>query len=331
MTTQDSTPDVPLKQCSKCKKILPATKEYFNSKSNRKDGLCPNCRVCSATARRERARAKGIKPKVTRRKDGLRKCAQCQKWFPDTGEFFPSKTSAYCFPCRRDYEREKRREQGVGPVPQRRKGDQKQCSHCERWFPATGEYFNKRSNSDDGLHYWCKECDIAYYHENKDRLRDNKKAADNRWREKNVEQIRTYKREWGQKYPDKVKRLRRVAANRRRARKENLPDTFTSDDFKRMMKYWHGCCAVCGRQLNDLFGERKAAMDHWTPIARGGPTTPDNILPLCHGIDGCNNSKSGKLPEEWLINKVGKRKAKQILERIRTYFEWVREQNNEPA
>lgn len=328
--TARTLPEAPqgYKYCRWCGELKPVSE--FPAQPRNSDGLYSWCKPCSNQKHIEKARKQGVEPKKVRIKGDLRKCARCNQWLPDTKEFYHGPSSAYCKSCHLEYQREKRREQGIRPVPQRRQGDQKQCSHCERWFPATSEYFNKRSNADDGLHYWCKECNITYYHENKERIRGRKLAADKRWRKDNRQKITAGQREWARKYPEKAKRLKRVATNRRRARKEGLLDTFTSDDYKRMIEYWHGCCAVCGRQLNDLFGEHKAAIDHWIPIAKNGPTTSDNIVPLCHGVGGCNNSKSGKFPEDWLIEKFGKRKAKQILERIQTYFEWVKS-NNEPA
>jgi hypothetical protein len=47
------------------------------------------------------------------------------------------------------------------------------------------------------------------------------------------------------------------------------------------------------------------------------------MVPLCHGIDGCNNTKGAKPPDEWLIERYGKRKAAAILRRIAAFFEWV--------
>jgi hypothetical protein len=47
------------------------------------------------------------------------------------------------------------------------------------------------------------------------------------------------------------------------------------------------------------------------------------MIPLCHGVGGCNNSKKDKDPETWLIARVGKRKAATILKRIRAYFALV--------
>jgi hypothetical protein len=121
---------------------------------------------------------------------------------------------------------------------------------------------------------------------------------------------------------------RRVSKNRRRARKRSLPDTFTVQDWKRAVEYFHGRCAVCGRQCKNLFGTRTIAADHWIPLDSPNcpGTTPENMIPLCHGEDDCNCSKGSKDPIEWLNWKFGKRKASEILQRITTYFEWLKEQ-----
>ncbi|MDQ7034342.1 MAG: hypothetical protein Q9P01_05755 [Anaerolineae bacterium] len=52
-------------------------------------------------------------------------------------------------------------------------------------------------------------------------------------------------------------------------------------------------------------------------------TVVENMICLC---SSCNLSKNATLPDEWLNRKYGKRKAKQILERIEDYFDWVRNQ-----
>lgn len=101
---------------------------------------------------------------------------------------------------------------------------------------------------------------------------------------------------------------------------------FTTQEWKRALRYFNGCCAVCGRQGKDLFGVIKIAADHWIPL--NSPNCPGtvatNILPLCHGLGGCNNKKRDVLPEQWLIEQFGKRKAGQIIQRIEGYFTWLK-------
>ena len=86
-----------------------------------------------------------------------------------------------------------------------------------------------------------------------------------------------------------------VYAANRRARRAALPDTFTETEANFMLTYWHFCCAICGNQRGFFWS---LAHDHWIPLA--SPQCPgtiaENIIPLCHGQGGCNNSKADKDP-----------------------------------
>ncbi|MEP7288112.1 MAG: hypothetical protein ABI947_20345 [Chloroflexota bacterium] len=105
-------------------------------------------------------------------------------------------------------------------------------------------------------------------------------------------------------------------------RKRELPNTFTSQDWQRALEYWDYKCAVCERPRG-LW--HTLAQDHWIPLTNPlcPGTNATNILPLCHGTDGCNNSKGKLLPEVWLHKKLGKRRAVRKLEEIQTYFHWI--------
>jgi hypothetical protein len=141
--------------------------------------------------------------------------------------------------------------------------------------------------------------------------------------EANREQISERRRALYRANPDKV----RMRDQRRRARKKALPASYTEADWIYVLDYFNHCCAVCGRQLKDLFGTHTAAMDHWIPLtATNCPgTIPENIVPLCHGQNGCNNKKGNRNALEFLELTYGKKKAKAILKRIEDYFEVVRQ------
>jgi hypothetical protein len=57
-------------------------------------------------------------------------------------------------------------------------------------------------------------------------------------------------------------------------------------------------------------------------------TVAHNILPLCHGEGGCNNSKRNKEPRQWLVEQLGQRKANAVYKRIMAYFEMVKQEGN---
>jgi len=147
------------------------------------------------------------------------------------------------------------------------------------------------------------------------------------WRAANPEKVRERERVYRAANPEKV----RVYSQRRRARKANLPNTLTTAEWQYAIDYFYGYCAVCGRPPKDLFKTRRVNADHWIPLTKGGGTTADNIVPLCSGEDGCNNSKHNAMPEVWLAQQFGKRKARVILQRINAYFELVKAKDKEVA
>jgi uncharacterized Zn ribbon protein len=107
-------------------------------------------------------------------------------------------------------------------------------------------------------------------------------------------------------------------------RKQRLPNLFTSQDWDRALEYWGYKCAICERPRG-LW--HTLAQDHWIPLTSPAcpGTVASNILPLCHGEGGCNNSKGKKLPLAWLETHLGKRRASRKLEEIEAYFVWAHE------
>lgn len=230
---------------------------------------------------------------------------------------------------------------------------EKKCTKCGEVFPATEENFRKHKASKYGLDNRCKSCarkqNRLWTEANLEKKREldryrskNNKAKKSALAKKyyavNREKLLTHalsyykdnkasRIEYAKRYRDANVELRRVYDHRRRALERSLPTGFADADWQRALVYFNGCCAVCERPLNDLFGTHKASMDHWIALSKGGGTTADNIVPLCHGVDGCNNSKHNNTPIEWLTRKFGKRHATQILKRIEAYFDWIKEQD----
>jgi DNA-directed RNA polymerase subunit RPC12/RpoP len=107
-------------------------------------------------------------------------------------------------------------------------------------------------------------------------------------------------------------------------RKQQLPNLLTPTDWERCLEYWGHRCAICGRPRG-LW--HTLAQDHWIPLTHPDcpGTVATNILPLCHGEGGCNNSKGKKEPVAWLRARLGSRRARGKLQEIRAYFLWMRE------
>jgi len=123
---------------------------------------------------------------------------------------------------------------------------------------------------------------------------------------------------WKKANPDK---LATYDANRR-ARKRQVPNTWTHEQLAFMLDYWKHACAICGNPQG-LFWT--LANDHWVPLA--SPECPGtiatNMIPLCHGNGGCNNSKYYSEPRAWLIRRFGTKKAAKIEKTIYAYFAQV--------
>ena len=65
----------------------------------------------------------------------------------------------------------------------------------------------------------------------------------------------------------------------------------------RRTRWWQqktasGICWDCGLQV----GFNNLTMDHVIPLARGGRSTKDNLVPCCKD---CNTRKKSSLPVEW--------------------------------
>lgn len=169
------------------------------------------------------------------------------------------------------------------------------------------------------------------------------RAKVKKWREQNPQKANANIKAWHKRHPGKRREIGRTYVKRHpdkinantikyRTKKRGLPCDFGIQEWQHALNYFNGCCAVCGRPPG-LW--HTLARDHWIPITSPDcpGTIPANIVPLCHslkdGENGCNNSKNNRDPVEWLTAKYGKRKAAQILKRIETYFEWVREQDKQ--
>ena len=219
---------------------------------------------------------------------------------------------------------------------------QKNCTKCGVSKPLSEFSVHRRSK--DGHQCNCKTCNAQYYQENKERLigyrQEHKKqiaayharyyqehkeaslAHTKRYRQENKERYADYCARYYKENKDKI--VAKVA--RYRARKAALPADWTAEDEQYAFDYFEGLCAVCGKPLNGFW--HTGAMDHWIPLnadVENNPgTVPWNMVPLCHGEGGCNNIKKDKMPDVWLIEQYGKRKAKKIMKRIETFFEMAR-------
>lgn len=342
MATTDSTSETPLKKCTKCGQGFPATTEYFHPANKTKDGLRSRCRPCTLEDNTEQRRAKGARPAGECYWDGKKLCPVCKEWKPYTEEHFgknkntKSGLMSNCKECNRAHVakhheehpeihqewRENNRDRlrilarqnyykrtGGKPHQPKQIDGQRYCPACDKWKPATLEFWYQSSSGSNGLATYCIPCGLT-------KMKSSY--------ERNKEARLRYIRQWTEeaKTSDGFHEAKRLHVRRRRARKRDLPDTLTPEQWQQALDYFGGCCAVCGRSPG-LW--HTIAADHWIPLSKGGGTTADNIVPLCHGQGGCNNSKHSKDAYAWLLSIFGKRKAKKALTRIEAYFEWMKQ------
>lgn len=181
---------------------------------------------------------------------------------------------------------------------------QKSCSKCRELKPLA-EFKKLKTRYDS----WCRSC-----------YRADSKA----YRQKHSQEHRDYQLKYRESHPlqnkewitRNAKHVRHYNAAKR-AKRRLLPHDLTECEWQHALEYFGYCCAVCGKPIG-LW--HTLAQDHWIAESNGGGFTKTNIVPLCHGVGGCNNSKHASDPIEWLHRKFGKREAKQIASRILAYF-----------
>lgn len=153
----------------------------------------------------------------------------------------------------------------------------KQREWYEENKESAKEYAHKYYEENKEAH---NECTRKYYEENKEAI----KAANRKWHEENKEVFKEYSRKWAKENPEKLK----ANKHRRRARKQSLPDTLTSEQTKLLLSQG---CALTGTTDG-------IHLDHFIPLSWGhGGTTFENMTPLAAAL---NISKNDSNPFEWI-------------------------------
>lgn len=213
------------------------------------------------------------------------------------------------------------------------------CSACNTPYPRTSEYWHKNKALPDGLAYLCKVCARAratkhFREHHSEKLKYAKAYYDThkeqhalggvRWAAQNPDKVAAIKRAYLDRNPERRKQSAnsyahsekgRIAHQRRRARREDLPDTLTEEQWQYALVYWGNGCAVCGER-------NRIHADHW--IALSIPECPgtiaSNIVPLCRH---CNLSKHNRPPLKWAIKKFGESNGQLIIAKVEAYLaEW---------
>lgn len=227
-----------------------------------------------------------------------------------------------CKDCNREYGRAKEAERRV------RKSDEVKASKREYYFRNADKIKGKNKS----YYETNKEKILAQVAEYRDKNRERINAWMRTYYRENIEIRKEKDKEYNKKNKDKRQTRdkqyrqehRAEIRLRNRSRKEKLSyvrGDFTQADWDNCLSYWGNRCAICGRTEGE---GRIIAADHWIPLKGGGITHKKNILPLCHGVDGCNNSKSARSPEKWTIERLGESNGTEKLLEINRFFDGLK-------
>jgi 5-methylcytosine-specific restriction endonuclease McrA len=206
----------------------------------------------------------------------------------------------------------------LSPLAQDGNTPQKYCSTCERFYPATTEYFYSRHKG--GLRSSCRSCYNARGAVYKDDHRVQRSESAKRYHLARKEEINAARKLYYQDHKDEYrerhaqyyqancneilannKRYSQTQAGRassvarshkRRARERDIPGSFTPQEFAEQVKRQKNKCYWCHKRLTEV------QADHVIPVSRPGATNYiSNIVAAC---PTCNKSRSNKLPHEWI-------------------------------
>lgn len=336
------------KVCSFCKEDKDLEKFAIDKKG--KFGRSACCKYCVLVKR-----GKTPKPKRPTARDGYKYCSKCgnEKLL---SEFYPDKRASdgkmnQCKHCNQSYSvKDIGKFDHLKTKPVEPDGF-RWCSECGE-VKTVDQFQTQMKKGKPILRRVCILCrrkenlNYSQSHKNerkhyrvinKDIIKEASKEYNSRpdVREKRLERLKKKRIEDPRYYdnaakisrakkPDYYRKLKLVRQHRRRARQLALPNTLTIQQWNTCLEYFEYKCAVCGRsETNKL----KLAADHWialSDVRENNPgTVAANIIPLCHGESGCNNSKLNRDVEEWLQLKYSNDEVKIILKRIKDYFSWL--------
>lgn len=189
---------------------------------------------------------------------------------------------------------------------------QKWCYRCGQW-KLRADFYADRTRG-DGRKALCKACDYTR------RTPGPSKAVRRQKRESGMSWCRRC-RDWKPSKqirsslcrPHANEEARRLYATSKRFRMERRQHAHSRkrgvapippEAQEMLLEEFNGKCAYC---MNPA-----TTWDHVIPVARGGQTTPSNVVPAC---SSCNSSKKSRDVFEWL-EATGRRPSYQLFDRI---------------
>jgi len=259
-------------------------------------------------------------------------CSKCGNEYPFTTEYFYWRSKAkgtlqrQCKGCvkqrTKDWNKDNREYVAEKNQERYHQNREQNRARARDYYQRNKEHIKTKTKAYAEAH---KEETKAYHAARYTAKRDQMRAQMRENYKRNPQAYVDRAAKWVKDNPERAQESARRREHRRRARELSVAIDFSPEDHRYMLDYFGHRCAVCGRTA-DLF--TVLSVDHWMPISKGGGTTRDNLVPLCHtkqgcsnGVVSCNGSKNNKLPDDWLAERYDKRKAKQIANRIQAYFD----------
>lgn len=250
----------PTKICSKCKRELPATTEYFARHKSHKDGFQSYCKQCRSIA----------KPKYTPL-DGYKLCSKCKRELPATQEYFGWRI-AY-----------KGRKPGLD-------------SHCKQCKSENDR--NYRAKHSEKIKTYRESISEQRHINNKKYRQDHSneiKTRMTRYREEHREESRM--RSIAHRQSERGKAMHRADEHNRRARKLSIGGTHTHRDIQMQYERQKGKCYYCRKKVK--WGDHHADHTFPISRVAGTDIPANDISFIVITCRFCNESKKDKFPWEW--------------------------------
>lgn len=210
----NSTPDIPLKQCSKCKEWFPETTEYFHRRAASPGGLRKVCKTCVS-------RLYSTGPRVDEYQKSYRKAN------------------------RHELKERKKLEYERNKATYREYAQSYRVEKKDELKEKKKEYHQNRYQNDDTYRKDRLEKDKKWRETNPDYFK--------KYHLKNADKAIRRMREWVIANPEQAKVLRRITMARRRARLRSSEGNHTAEDVKRIYKSQRGKCYYCGCKVGDKY------------------------------------------------------------------------------
>lgn len=225
-------------------------------------------------------------------------CKHCNRELPLNNEYFAifkrnkDGFATICKSCKREYDKEYRLKNKEKIRIKQRKYSENRKAYCKKWYYENQEYVKAyRERNKDKI----TEQNKKYWAENK----NEQKERISKWRRENAEYIKQYRkinrnrdREQSRKWynTERGRKLSMTKTNAYRAKKKQLPNSFTAEQWAECLEYFNHSCAYCGEHYEVL------EQEHFIPVSKGGEFTKNNIVPSCRS---CNASKLNHDFSEW--------------------------------